>query len=567
MVSNSDVEKVIVVRPGVAVPANGARLHNDATGTFNQAIGGIGAYVDVAGSSNPAAMTPGSYAGQPFRFIQVRDTSKDKAPLFPRTLEESQYIHGNCRIGLEIAGQPYSEGSVNTWLLGAPNGSAAGAISVQSLNTYTLNATAYGYRTMLYNGSGNSPSSQGRFESPDWTTTTISTAANRRDFTVKSLVRDFNRKNSGLRHNKFGFAIALDTAGTSLAGITVADAIAGGVGSVVTIGFEGACQPVNVTLTADRFAALEALEAYAIGTLGLSAGDLKIAPYSFVDSGCATATQATGTITITDLDNLATDTFTINGEALVEGTDWNRGAAGVNGAATALAAAINALDGVSASATAAVITVTSDRYGVSGNSITMAYTDGGTVGATLSGATLTGGAGVEVAGAGDSEADMIFLVAMDDETAYYDEVPNTRRRLQVSVNEGNDLPTVQRVEITLPNEGEGDSRRLRLMYENEEHYRSYTSSKSWGANHVAYSDEILDGEVYDIYTIHHCHNRTSSTGSPTTSPHTTTIAIVNTERAATASTFSSNGVNPQKTYIESVINAVADYYGMANVNL
>jgi len=75
-----------------------------------------------------------------------------------------------------------------------------------------------------------------------------------------------------------------------------------------------------------------------------------------IDSG-----DATPTITINDYSALALDTVTVTiggtAHVLTEGTDWNRGASNT-AAATSLAAAINALTGVSASSSAAVVTIT-----------------------------------------------------------------------------------------------------------------------------------------------------------------------------------------------------------------
>lgn len=464
MIQKDSVEKIIVVRPGVSAPSDGDRLYNPSTGMFNQPVGGIGAYVDVAGSGNPAAMTPGSYAGEPFRFIQVRDTSGDRSPLPQRYLEQSQYIHGNCTFGLEIAGQAFESGSNSSWTLGAPNSAATGKISVSSLNTYKLNASAHGYRSDMYNSVYNALTTTGRFESPEWGSTSVATENNRRDYTIKELVRDFNRKNSGKNYNQIAFAVAIDTAGTTSNGPTVASVIAGGAGTNVTIGYDGMnCDAVNLFVDEDRLQVFTDLEAYLTGTLSIPAGQAKLAPYAMPNSNC--------------------------------------------------------------------------------------------------------GAGVDGLGNGDSTADMILITAIDEQEAYYDEIPNTKRRISVGLNEGSLVPSVTKALISEPKEMKGSPRFLQLEYDNEEHYRSYTSSRRWGANHVAYPDEILSNEAYDIYTIEHCHSRSATSGAPNYAPHRTTIAVVHTERTNGLTPFSTGAVNPQKTYIESVINAVGAHYGFATINL
>lgn len=108
--------------------------------------------------------------------------------------------------------------------------------------------------------------------------------------------------------------------------------------------------------------------------------------------------RASGTLTLASV--VATDTVTINGvtfTAVASGATGNQFNVGVSDTATAtnLAAAINAsvtslVSGyVTASSSAAVVTVTSAFYGLAGNMTTLASA-GGTI--TVSGARLTGGA-------------------------------------------------------------------------------------------------------------------------------------------------------------------------------
>ena len=103
--------------------------------------------------------------------------------------------------------------------------------------------------------------------------------------------------------------------------------------------------------------------------------------------------SATGTITIDDFSALAGDVITINGHAFTEGAalDWQAGGTNVQ-AATSLLTAITTFADAAYTATRAsnVITITAVP-GNAGNSIALAYTDNGSSGATLSGATLTGG--------------------------------------------------------------------------------------------------------------------------------------------------------------------------------
>lgn len=118
---------------------------------------------------------------------------------------------------------------------------------------------------------------------------------------------------------------------------------------------------------------------------------------------------ATGTITITSYANLISgtaDVITINGTAFTAqagaatlGTGTFRAYTSNDLTAASLVAQINGHATVSlavvASAVAAVVTITSQNTGSSGNDLTLGYTDNDVnVGATKSGTTLTGGDGL-----------------------------------------------------------------------------------------------------------------------------------------------------------------------------
>jgi hypothetical protein len=124
-----------------------------------------------------------------------------------------------------------------------------------------------------------------------------------------------------------------------------------------------------------------------------------------------TPTAATGNVTITSYANLVSgtdDSVTINGVvftaqagAATPGTATFQAATDNDTTAESLAAQINAhesvlIDGVlTASVVGAVVTITADTAGAAGNAITLVYTDNDTnVGATVSGAVLTGGDGL-----------------------------------------------------------------------------------------------------------------------------------------------------------------------------
>jgi len=101
------------------------------------------------------------------------------------------------------------------------------------------------------------------------------------------------------------------------------------------------------------------------------------------------STYATGTVTIVDYTLLAGKTVTTNAVTKTEGADWT--AAVSNPAtATSLAAALDAIAGVSAVAVGAVVTITADAFGILGNAIGLS-TNAAAGAATVSGAALAGG--------------------------------------------------------------------------------------------------------------------------------------------------------------------------------
>ncbi|MEM9326147.1 MAG: phage tail sheath C-terminal domain-containing protein [Bacteroidota bacterium] len=118
-----------------------------------------------------------------------------------------------------------------------------------------------------------------------------------------------------------------------------------------------------------------------------------------IANGTNVPVAATGTITVTTHTNLDGDTITVNGQAFTgtaaddTGTNFSVAAGAASTAENILQALNRHADGdYSASRTGAVITIVATTAGAAGNSIDLSYTDGGSgVGASVSGATLTGG--------------------------------------------------------------------------------------------------------------------------------------------------------------------------------
>jgi len=99
--------------------------------------------------------------------------------------------------------------------------------------------------------------------------------------------------------------------------------------------------------------------------------------------------RARATITIVDYTQLELKTVTLEGNAVVEGTDWTA-ATDEATTATSLAAALDLIAGFNAAAVGDIVTVYFDTPGVAGNAKTLT-TDAIPAGLTLSGATLAEG--------------------------------------------------------------------------------------------------------------------------------------------------------------------------------
>ncbi len=107
-----------------------------------------------------------------------------------------------------------------------------------------------------------------------------------------------------------------------------------------------------------------------------------------IQDGTAETTAATGTVTIGTISSLSGATITVDGTALVEGSEWTA-ATNRNTTAASLASAIDALASVSATNAGRVVTITASTPGTGGNSISLATSDAAN--AAISGATLAGG--------------------------------------------------------------------------------------------------------------------------------------------------------------------------------
>lgn len=162
-------------------------------------------------------------------------------------------------------------------------------------------------------------------------------------------------------------------------------------GTVLTEGVEWTAATDNDTTAASLELAIEAVtninssalaniitvEAAAVGVAGNA--------YTLATNAAPEALTVSGA-TLTGGQDAGT--FTIGSDTITEGTDFNAETSNTV-TATNVAAAIEALTGVGATSTDAVVTITADASGTSGNSKALLSNGGAAV--SLSGATLAGG--------------------------------------------------------------------------------------------------------------------------------------------------------------------------------
>lgn len=181
-------------------------------------------------------------------------------------------------------------------------------------------------------------------------------------------------------------------------------------------------------------------------------------------------------------------------------------------------------------------------------------------------ATVNAPAGVPVAG--DAvPTDHFAVLSIDEGQAYFDYKINTKRRINLGLLKGFD--NVAQVTVALPVEGTGTARQLEIFFKANEQYNQTARPQPYMSYHVQFGNEIIKNATYDIFVIEHCHMRTATSGLPAQMPHTTMIAVVSYEDPNTPY-FEAAGAglpNPQKTYIQDVLNEFNTNFNLGNPTL
>jgi hypothetical protein len=173
-------------------------------------------------------------------------------------------------------------------------------------------------------------------------------------------------------------------------------------------------------------------------------------------------------------------------------------------------------------------------------------------------------AGGRAAATPDSQVDHLLFIHLNHKQASYDEVSQTKERLKVGLEGGFEASTANE-EAVAPEEGSGYAEDLLQQYQDLFSKRVYPGSKNWQPNSVDFHNEIVPGAIYDVYIIESCENRIASSGLNSTSPQKTIIALQNTEIAGF--TGFTGAPNPQKAYLEGIINAWMNSTTFAHTNI
>jgi len=222
--------------------------------------------------------------------------------------------------------------------------------------------------------------------------------------------------------------------------------------------------------------------------------------------------SAQATITMTNVGNLATDTFTVNGTAFLEGTAWNRGSTTTT-AATALAAAINAANiGIVATSAAAVVTLTAGPTfsGTAGNALTLTYTDGGSVGATISGATFAGGT--------NTNKDRLIVFGLTrSRAAGYENLAGINTRVDVGFGDSFQLiPTLAKTTISGSFEGYGSGLLLKIAYDKRAFGFTGTEIRAGHSDQLVLAPNYIDeNQAYNVFIIDYYDTENTITVTPT----------------------------------------------------
>jgi hypothetical protein len=212
----------------------------------------------------------------------------------------------------------------------------------------------------------------------------------------------------------------------------------------------------------------------------------------------------------------------------------------------------------------AVLTAANTKAGVLTASVLQYAMPTPLITAALGSTAIAGAAGVGLA-----RADMIGILTVSIEEAYYDENYSNKRSLKIGLDPDSGFSgSVYVQESSMATVGSGQGVNIKQWHDNLNHYDQYTSGKSYDAVHISYPDDINTGGYYDVYSLYYGANRVATTGGVSVSPKRIVVSIPNfTIGDAGSNAFFTGVLNPQKTAFEAIMNSFVGTAGLPAVNI
>jgi hypothetical protein len=142
---------------------------------------------------------------------------------------------------------------------------------------------------------------------------------------------------------------------------------------------------------------------------------------------------------------------------------------------------------------------------------------------------------------------------------------NTRVRVRVRVGLGNNLSNVSLLNITDSSEGTGQPQQFVNVKIREQYYLNGYNVLPGQELQVIYPDEFRSDATYDVFSIEYCNHNNGNVGNNNIKFFTLNIAVISFEDDTT--TYFTGVANPQKTYIQSILNQFNTTNNLGNPTL
>lgn len=174
-------------------------------------------------------------------------------------------------------------------------------------------------------------------------------------------------------------------------------------------------------------------------------------------------------------------------------------------------------------------------------------------------------AGVTVAGTAGATANVDFwaIMSLAHSLAMYDQ--STRVRVRVRVGLGSGLTNVTYTTVTDSSEGQGQPQQFVNARVREQYYMNGYNILPGQELQVLYPDEFRQDATYDVFSIEYCNHNNGNVGNNNIKFFTLNIAVISFEDDTTP--YFTGAVNPQKTYIQTLLNLFNTTNNIGNATL